>query len=143
MPLAPKYFVPYEMKTSLVRIYSYADRNPVGTLKNPLFEGEKQFRNLTQLIFMLEELQDELKYPEPSFQNRTFLPTEGKSGSLSEAKTETEAEAAAPLATLKINILFRQNASWQGNVVWMEQATEANFRSALELITLIDSILYN
>ena len=35
--------------------------------------------------------------------------------------------------------MFRQNASWQGNVTWVEKGIEESFRSALELIMLMDS----
>jgi len=38
-------------------------------------------------------------------------------------------------------ILFRQNASWQGSVVWVEGRQEERFRSALELVLLMDSAL--
>jgi len=43
--------------------------------------------------------------------------------------------------TFDVKILFRQNASWQGSVVWLEQKQEQSFRSVLELILLFDSAL--
>ena len=45
------------------------------------------------------------------------------------------------MATFKLSILFRQNSSWQGSVLWLEEDSEAQFRSALELVKLIDSVL--
>ncbi|MCR5322013.1 MAG: hypothetical protein K6E85_01835 [Lachnospiraceae bacterium] len=42
-------------------------------------------------------------------------------------------------ATFRVRIMFRQNASWQGMVYWVEKNREENFRSALELLMLIDS----
>ncbi|QAT44058.1 hypothetical protein EQM06_02125 [Aminipila luticellarii] len=42
-------------------------------------------------------------------------------------------------ATFILQIKFRQNASWQGTVQWVEKKQEINFRSALELIKIIDS----
>ena len=38
-----------------------------------------------------------------------------------------------------VQILGRQNATWQGTVVWAEKNQKASFRSALELIKLMDS----
>jgi hypothetical protein len=38
-----------------------------------------------------------------------------------------------------LQIKFRQNASWQGTVQWVEKKQSLNFRSALELIKIIDS----
>ena len=40
-----------------------------------------------------------------------------------------------------MRILFRQNASWQGELLWMEKNARQSFRSVLELITLMDSAL--
>jgi len=37
--------------------------------------------------------------------------------------------------------MFRQHASWQGGVLWVEGKAEQSFRSALELILLMDSAL--
>lgn len=45
------------------------------------------------------------------------------------------------LATFYVRILFRQNASWQGTVLWSEGSQEERFRSALELALLLDSAL--
>ena len=40
-----------------------------------------------------------------------------------------------------INILHQQNSSWQGTITWLNEDKTQNFRSALELIRLIDSTL--
>ena len=42
-------------------------------------------------------------------------------------------------ATFIVRIQYRQNATWQGQVTWAEENKTMNFRSALELIRLIDS----
>ena len=43
--------------------------------------------------------------------------------------------------SFEIEILFRQNYSWQGKVRWPAGRKEAAFRSVLELITIIEMIL--
>ena len=40
-----------------------------------------------------------------------------------------------------VNILQQQNSSWQGTITWVDESKTQNFRSALELIRLIDSTL--
>ena len=42
-------------------------------------------------------------------------------------------------ATFVVRIQYRQNASWQGQVTWAEKNKTVPFRSALELLKLIDS----
>ncbi|MBE5893900.1 MAG: hypothetical protein E7286_11105 [Lachnospiraceae bacterium] len=41
--------------------------------------------------------------------------------------------------TFLVRIQYRQNASWQGHVTWVEENKTVPFRSALELLKLIDS----
>ena len=45
------------------------------------------------------------------------------------------------IATFAIKILFRQNTSWQGSILWLEWGEEQSFRSVLELIYLMDNAL--
>jgi len=132
---APK-FVPYEMKTSIVKICSYEDKNPKGVLTNPYFGEDKAFSSLSQLIFLMEELQDSLNYPQKSTAARCFGTTESGAAGLGGNTVNAKA-----LATFRIRILFRQNSSWQGDVVWLEKDVEAQFRSVLELIYLLDSAM--
>ena len=42
-------------------------------------------------------------------------------------------------ATFVVQIQFRENATWQGTVQWAEKKQSLNFRSALELIRIMDS----
>ena len=43
--------------------------------------------------------------------------------------------------TFVIQVLNTQNATWQGTVTWTDGKKKESFRSALELIKLIDSAL--
>lgn len=43
--------------------------------------------------------------------------------------------------TFVVRILNTQNATWQGTVTWTDGRRTESFRSALELIRLIDSTL--
>ena len=44
-------------------------------------------------------------------------------------------------ATFFVCVRYRQNATWQGTLVWKEKEREVEFRSALELIVLVDNAL--
>ena len=37
--------------------------------------------------------------------------------------------------------MFRQNATWQGSLLWADEGMEAHFRSVLEVINLMNSAL--
>ena len=46
-----------------------------------------------------------------------------------------------PQGTFIVNIKYRENATWQGEVVWADKKQKKYFRSALELLKLIDGAL--
>ena len=138
-PLNPMKFVPYELKTSIIKVYSYRKKNLSGTFYNPYYQDEQCFENLTQLLIIIESLQDAISYPQKSMEWRTFNKDADKQFISNGVAGGYEKDK--PLATFQINIVFRQNASWQGSVRWLENSLETEFRSALELIFLIDNVL--
>jgi hypothetical protein len=131
-------FVPYAMKTSEIRVTSYDEKIIRGTLSNPFYGTDVEFNGLVQLVLLLENLQDELNYPQRAMDTRSF--TDGmKRPELKVAPPDSERHRA--LATFRVSIYFRQNASWQGSVVWTEREQSACFRSVLELMMLVDGAL--
>jgi hypothetical protein len=139
--MTPTKFVPYEMKTSVISVYSYEDKTMKGTVSNPYFAEPVAFENLMQLILLIDELQDSLSFPMESMRARSFVTPESDAPPKTAAHVAGAASANPPLATFKINIMFRQNASWQGGIVWLENSTESQFRSLLELVMLFDNAL--
>jgi len=127
------------MKSSLIKVLSYENKNLQGFLINPYYEQKIYFANTAQLLFLMEDMMSCLCYPQENMESRSF----NKKGS----KDRRAALAGATpqegngIANFKINVLFRQNASWQGSIVWLNKAMESKFRSVLELLVLIDSIL--
>ena len=43
--------------------------------------------------------------------------------------------------TFIIKIINKQNSTWQGSITWVEEQNTQNFRSALEMIKMIDEVL--
>jgi len=123
-------------RTTTVCVDSYEEGVMKGRIYHPSNEGVL-FKSLSQFLIQMEDLLDELKLPQSFTAVRSFAPTVG------EIETERldEAPKEGKLATFAIRVLFRQNASWQGSVSWVETGQENSFRSALELIFLTDSAL--
>jgi len=134
-------FVPYEMKRSLIRVYSYRNKEIRGTLQNPYFEEEPYFDNLTQLLIRMEGLLDALDFPQRSMEGRAFDRPEQRVAAGAPRPAPEALGEQKPLATFQLSVLFRQNASWQGSLTWLERAEEPRFRSVLELVGLLDSAL--
>ena len=141
MPLNPSRFVPNEMKTSVLKIYSYDDKRVSGVLSNPYFEQSMYFDNIIQFVFLMDELQDSLNYPQVGMEPRSLLFGSPSNSVQTNVADRQGLEDLQPIASFKINVLFRQNASWQGTIVWLEQSSEAQFRSVLEFIMILDTVL--
>jgi len=43
--------------------------------------------------------------------------------------------------TFIVKIMNTQNSTWQGSITWVEEGRTQNFRSALEMIKMIDGVL--
>lgn len=46
-------------------------------------------------------------------------------------------------ASFVVDIKSQENHTWQGRLTWVEEQESQNFRSALELINLMNSVLLN
>lgn len=110
-------------------------------------DGPKEFCGLTQLFLLMDAWSSQINFPHEYFEPRYFMEEEVAQSK----KVQIEEKKRAPvfqnhrlkeygkIATFKIDILFRQNASWQGNVSWQEQKLQVSYRSCLELMRLIVS----
>lgn len=122
-----------------ISIDSYEEKNPVGRFWHGERETEVRFTNLMQLLLGIESLlQDEQNLNEsPRF--KSFSPPDfasrGEEGSV------VQELPFGKLATLQLKIIFRQHASWQGTIAWVESRQERTFRSVLEMAILLDSAL--
>lgn len=140
MSIASLNVVPEDMRTSVIRIHSYQDKNPQGTFYNPYYGEVLPFENLTRLLLLMDDMMDELDCPQASVRSRRFVNTP-KPAERASMPNELRHSDEHAIATFYVKVLFRQGASWQGKLRWADQACEVSFRSALELIKLMDSAL--
>ncbi len=108
-------------------------------------ERAVEFISPDDLVQRMDRMFDELGYPQRTVQPRSFgtQPQEAKRrepGMEQKQINDLETQK-GELATFVVHVMYRQNATWQGNILWAEADKECNFRSALEMIKLIDSAL--
>ena len=98
-----------------------------------------------EVIRIAENLFNDLGYPQMTTNDREF----GGSSYSYRKKEEmvrvmddkTLFEQRGDLGTFTIRVQHRQHSSWQGKVTWMEKNETVCFRSALELMKMIDNVL--
>ena len=66
-------------------------------------------------------------------------------GTKAEEKKTTELKDSEPKqighGTFIVDVKYRENATWQGKVIWAEKNKEQYFRSALELLKMMEDAL--
>ena len=131
--------IPENMKTSIIRIYSYDDKNPQGTFYNLYYGEEIAFGNLTRLLLLMEDMMNSMDCPQSAVYSRHFgkVPKAPEQASMPQQLIMDK----SVIATFTVRVMFRQGASWQGKLCWLEGEKEQAFRSTLELIKLLDSAL--
>lgn len=100
-------------------------------------DGGRKFDSLSQFLVSVENLFDSMNFPQAYAAKRAFAPPpETPPGDSAGPGGQT-----GKRGTFLLRVMFRQHASWQGSVVWLEGGGEQVFRSVLELVFLMDSAL--
>ena len=103
-----------------------------------------QFDGMNHLFIRMDQLMDTIDFPQSSTKNREFFKRQRckTDGGTVKVKTAEEIlKESGKKATFVVNVAYRQNATWQGKVLWAETGQSCYFRSALELMKLIDNAL--
>ena len=147
MPISRASRVRNEMCYLQLCVDKYDDGEIRGRLFNAYYSDALFFDSCMDMVRQIEDIFNHFDYPHATMDLRSFETDEER-----EDNTPTMRLKAAPtkelythnvkgtLATLKMRVMFRQNASWQGTLKWMEEGLEENFQSVLELLLLIDSV---
>lgn len=118
---------------------------PEGRIYNKYVIGGYVFHNVNELLQGMEKTFDLSNYPQSSTRERTFNKKDDVIKEKKRADQMVNAdeilEKSGELATFVIHVKYRQNSTWQGDIFWAEEQKKLNFRSALEMIKMIDSAL--
>ncbi|MDY3040830.1 MAG: hypothetical protein SOR88_12230 [Roseburia inulinivorans] len=104
---------------------------------------ETFFLNSAMLFSEVEQFYDIIGYPQAAMRTRNFIEREREKIPAKEHMTviydsQTLMQFRGKLATFLVGATSRQNASWQGDVVWMEQKIRKHFCSDMELVVFVD-----
>lgn len=126
-----------QYRTTIVCVDEYKGGIPTGRVYNPCLSAGFTFHGVMEFLKKTDSMLDNMKFPQSFSANRVFsTPPEEKMDD-----PPADASKNGEVATFMLRILFRQNASWQGSVTWIERKQEESFRSVFELLLLMDSAL--
>ena len=107
------------------------------------------FANVVELLTKAERLFDGISFPQASTETRRFdtKKSEGTRKIYNVQRPRKSVEQTeiiqytGDIATFVVWVKFRQNATWQGESIWMEKGRKETFENTLELIAQIDKTL--
>ena len=131
---------------TLICVDSVQNCEPSGFLYNPYMPNRTAFFGYFSFIRVMDGFFDRMQCPQAYQKYRVW-----KAGESGERRTKEEVtrfmaeETFRPgkggKATFTIQVQFRQNATWQGTLAWMENKKVQQFRSVLEMVKLMDKAL--
>lgn len=121
-----------------------------GRIYNAYYSDAVFFSSSMEMFKTMNDIFDIFGYPHSTVDLRSFYDEESAAAvnkaraarmkSAPRTNLVRHEDVRGKLVTLRTRIMFRQNATWQGRVRWIEEDLSENFSSVLELIMLISSI---
>lgn len=126
--------------------YVCMDTKTSGRLVSRRLTAPIAFNDLPSLLLKADLVMDAQDHPRAFQRKRQFDESQSRAASVpyaqseNEMMSEEEVEAAAgALTTLRLQVVTRQNASWQGAVTTPDKQRHS-FDSVLQLLELIDNL---
>jgi len=112
-------------------------------LKEPI-----RFRDAADMLLQIERLLDQQDFPRAFQKKRSFVKSTKKDKGNTFGKKdeeddegymdeETVEQAEGEVSTFVMNVITRQNTSWQGYLDWLDGSPKIAYNSVLELLSLI------
>lgn len=139
--------IPYSMNLVTVCVDSVEGGVCKGGFWTLFDDAPRPFEELTNLVQGMDAFFDEINFPQRSMAPKSFQKGNpvASYNTISEKEAKMSAdelqEKRGDKGTFIVQVQYRQNATWQGKVIWADENKEEHFRSALELIKMIDSAL--
>jgi len=127
-----------------VCIDNFVDDEAIGAFYHGYSDEPVVFKTYLGMLNCLESAMNMINYPQKTTKGRLFKDSKSDEDKIVKELKKLMSESdvmknRGEKATFIVEVKYRENATWQGTVKWVEENKEQNFRSALELIKLIDS----
>ncbi len=127
-----------------IRLDAVPDKTMKGRVYSEHYKKSFSFSNEFQMLSGMEDLFNTLGSPQAAFEARSFfnrknIPVYRKAEDEMDDNNFNNANIIQDEKnTFIVNVQYRQNASWQGTITWVEQNVTQHFRSAFEMLKLMD-----
>lgn len=136
-----------KVREFMVSIGSYSEAEINGYVSHPALNQCRRFESLQELIHLISARLDELGIAQPATALRSFCEPnilEGREGMITILKDQ-KVKNIPPKLPCKpeflIRLNMRQNATWQGELCWVNDGRKIHFRSLLEMVNLMQEAI--
>ena len=132
-------------KDFVVSITSRKGMSIQGVVTHLISQQSQEFRSLLELISLLHDRLDEMGIPVAGVELRSWpklhLTLERKGDYGLDEKPDVKKETRVGDSAFLVRIIFRQNATWMGEIHWLNGEKKIYFRSLMEMIMLMQDAL--
>lgn len=123
----------------MVYLFLFSLKTMNGILYNEFFEKFIRFTSEFELLNAMDDLFNCINFPQASFDGRGFYSKKSKQITKKAEKiVDDSIISQSEKTTFVVNVQYRRNSTWQGTITWVEQNRTRSFRSALEMLKLME-----
>lgn len=136
---------PFPITNKVIVYFFNAPGEPIyGKIYSIYYDTFMEFCGVLQLLWAMESLFDTLSMPQAAYTNQHYpvkKPRKKDGKEKIERYAEKEGLAKEARASFVIDVVYRQNNTWQGTLTWVGSNTSCYFKSVFELLKLIDEVV--
>ncbi|MEI7885075.1 MAG: hypothetical protein WCI30_06960 [Clostridia bacterium] len=131
-------FISSNISRFRILVNNTADYNISGILYNEYYQLTMSFQGIREFFSSLEQFFDSVNFPQHTHQHRSFgAPSDKEKVVPIPLQKGIHSPKTGKKATFTMHVQFRQNATWQGTLQWLEGKQTERFRSELEMLKLM------
>lgn len=136
----PQKSVPYGVQHFVICVDNFENGEISGNLYCGINQQSTPFSGLMPLLDLIDSIMDDLTPTQQFEQRRSLRRVMLPLGDMGDWRAAAAGNTGS-CATFRLQVHFRQNATWQGELTWVEGKSAACFRSALEMIQAMHEVL--
>lgn len=128
-------------QTNILMIDAYNHKTVQGRIYNQFTSSYTRFYSFMEFVLLLEKGFEVNHYPLRGAALRRFYKEVSNEPFTCTIHADQQRQFRGKLATFILKVKFRQNTSWQGELIFVGKQKKEYFRSVLELMKLMDNAL--
>jgi hypothetical protein len=128
----------YPQGSYIIKILKQESGDLQGSLYFPNTSKTVVFSSLWGLITQIDSDIAYNRFPQSTFEMRRWTKRTGLQKKTKDERYKSQSVSSPSLCSFLVQILYYQNATWQGTIHWIEGRKTKGFRSEFEMLKLLE-----